>query len=102
MNSTVFPIPMDSHIIFCVISVIFFAIQYIRFKHTYHLILGIAIPATLLIYANSNEFFFFGVGVLEAILMILTCVFVIKQKKIEKNTEINAASSDVSVMNKDE
>ena len=50
MESTVFPLPFQSHLIFCVIATIFFVIQFIRMRRMYQLVFAVAVPATLLLY----------------------------------------------------
>ena len=75
LDPTLFPIAMDKHIIFAVASSLFFLLQFIRTRKLYQLIMAVAIPASLLIYlAPENTTFFYGVGIAEAVLMLLAFV----------------------------
>ena len=81
MDSSLFPLSFQSHIIFCAISVIFFAIQFIRMRCKYQIIAPLAILSTLLVYVSEEKVFFYSVGVLELILLIVLMTVMNKEKK---------------------
>lgn len=80
MDITVFPISMEKHFIFCVIAAAFFLLQFGRTKRWYQLVMTIAIPATLLIYINpEQDTLFYGVGIGEAVMLLLALILNIVQ-----------------------
>lgn len=81
MDSSLFPLSFQSHIIFCIVSVLFFAVQFIRMRCKYQIIAPIAILSTLLVYVSEEKVFFYSVGVLELILLIVLTVVMNKEKK---------------------
>jgi len=86
MESTVFPLPFQSHLIFCVIATIFFVIQFIRMRRMYQLVFAVAVPATLLLYINESRTWFYGIGVFELVMLILAIVTVcIDHTRAKKN-----------------
>ena len=76
MKTTVFPLPFQSHLIFCVIATIFFVIQFIRLRRAYQLIFAVAVPATLLLYINDSQTWFYGIGIFELVMLLLAVVTV--------------------------
>ncbi len=94
MDATTFPIPFAYHIIFCAAACIFFIIQYVRTKKSYQLLLAIGIPASLLIYINSeSSSLFYSVGVFEAVLLAGAIVFAFverywRKQEIEDTTPL--------------
>ena len=87
MGSTVFPLSFSSHVIFCVIAVLFFLIQYIRLRYTYQLLTIFAVAGTMLLYLNDSQTFFYGVGLYELVMMILIAIFISKQKKANEKSQ---------------
>ena len=80
MDITVFPISMEKHIVFCIVAALFFLVQFVRAKRWYQLVMAIAIPATLLIYINpEHNALFYGVGIGEAVLLLLALILNIVQ-----------------------
>ncbi len=95
LENSVFPLPVKSHIIFCVIAVAFFLLQFIRLRYRYQLVLAAAVPATLLVYVSDNRTWFYGVGVLEICLLLLALVLAIVQhKKLAKEEAEKAAAEE--------
>ena len=96
MEKTLFPITMDKHIIFCAVAAVFFLLQFIRTKRIYQLILAIAIPLSLLIYiAPENEMLFYGVGIGEAVLLVLAFILNLVQNARDKKAEkLKAAAAE--------
>lgn len=85
MTTSVFPLTFQSHIIFCVIAVAFFIFQFARQKHAYQLITVFAVLATLLLYVNESRYLFYGVGILELILLITIGILISVSKKKQAN-----------------
>lgn len=86
MDPNMFPITQDKHIIFVIIATVLFLLQFIRTKRWYQLIMAIAIPASLLIYVQpDNKTMYYGVGILEAVLLLLALILnLIQSAKIAK------------------
>lgn len=74
MDSTLFPIKPEMHIIFALISLLVFGMQFIRYRKKYHLLLAIGIPCSLLPYLSDNKMLFYGVGIAEVVLLIAALV----------------------------
>lgn len=92
-----FPLPIPVHIIFCIVGVLFFAMQYYRKKYTYHLLLTFAIPSTLLIYACSSDMAYTILGFEELILFILILVSIaLTKKRLAKQEQGTAKLLDES------
>ncbi len=87
MNSSIFPLPLTSHIIFVVIAVVFFIIQFIRLKNKYQIVMAAVAAVTMLIYVNDSKVWFYGVGILELGLLVLALILSIVEKKSKKETE---------------
>lgn len=76
MDATTFPISVTWHIGFCIVACIFFIVQYVRLKKSYQLLLAIGIPASLLIYTDSeSSSLFYTIGVFEAVIFLGALVF---------------------------
>lgn len=88
LESTLFPISMEKHIIFCIVAAIFFILQFVRTKQWYQLVMAAAIPLSLLIYIDEeNMTLFYGVGILEAVLLCAALVLNIVQSHKENKAE---------------
>lgn len=100
MEPNIFPIAQDKHLIFVIIATVLFVLQFVRTKHWYQLVMALAIPASLLIYVDpENKTLFYGVGILEAVLLLLSLLLNIiqsvKTAREEKwDKEIAAAQSE--------
>ena len=95
MESTLFPISMEKHIIFCVIAALFFLLQFIRTKQWYQLVMAIAVPLSLLIYIDEeNTALFYAVGILEAVLLCGALVLYIVQSRRLNREDAAKADSD--------
>lgn len=102
MESTLFPISAEKHIIFCIIATILFLLQFIRTKRWYQLLMAIAVPCSLLIYINpENEYVYYGVGVLEGVALLTALVLNIVQSrkiaKAEKQAKAEAESQTADI-----
>lgn len=99
MESTLFPIGIEKHIIFCIVAAVFFVMQFLRTKQWYQLVMAAAIPLSLLIYIDEeNTVLFYGIGILEAVLLAGALVLSIwqsqKQRKAEKAAEEAKKAAD--------
>ncbi|HBI85511.1 MAG TPA: hypothetical protein DDX71_04385 [Ruminococcus sp.] len=75
LESTLFPIAAEKHVVFAIVSSLFFLLQFIRTRKLYQLIMAIAIPASLLIYlAPENTALFYGIGIAEGLLLLLAFI----------------------------
>lgn len=97
MESTLFPVSADKHIIFCIIATILFLLQFVRTKRWYQLLMAIAVPCSLLIYINpENEYIYYGIGVMEGVMLLAALVLNIVQSyriaKAEKQKKAAGAA----------
>lgn len=83
-----FPLEFSKHLIFCIVSVIFFVLQYFRQGFKYQLITAAAIGATLLLYVNSSDTWRNVIGIFEAVMVIMIfAVMAAEKKKAAKTSE---------------
>lgn len=102
METNLFTIGMEKHIIFTSVACVFFLLQFLRTKRWYQLILAAAIPASLLIYFQpENQTLFYGVGIAEAVMLVLAFVVNLvqsakakKEEKAGKNASGTPAGSE--------
>lgn len=76
-----FPLEFSKHVIFCIIGVLFFVLQYFRQRYKYQLITAAAILGTMLLYINKSDAWRYGVGILELILIIVIFIVMSIEKK---------------------
>ncbi len=76
-----FPLEFSKHVIFCVIGVLFFVLQYFRQGYKYQLITAAAILGTMLLYVSQSNTWRYGVGIFEAILIIIIFIVMSVEKK---------------------
>ena len=74
MTSSFLP-NISVHIVLALLSLLVFGLQFIRYRKSYHLILAIATPCTLLVYVWDNPLFFYSLGAGEGVLFILAMIF---------------------------
>lgn len=99
MDVSVFPMGMEKHVIFCVAAAVFFLIQFLRTKYWYELILAVTLPLSLLVYISDSEPWFYFVGILVGVCLILAfivyCIQYRKEKKKSKEAEaLKAAETE--------
>lgn len=82
---TLFPFPLHIHLIFSCLALVFFLFQFKREKKPYQLIMGIAIPFSLVIWLSENRTLFYAVGIAELAMLIAAFVtaVVFKNKEAE-------------------
>lgn len=82
--NNLYPVGGTRHIVFCIIATLFFLAQFLRTRHWYQLILAVAVPCSMLVYiAPENDTLYYGVGILEAVLLAAALVTAIVQGKRE-------------------
>ncbi len=80
MDTNLFAIGMQKHIIFVICAALFFILQFLRTKRWYQLVMAAAFAVSLLIYADSeNTRLFYGVGIAEGVLLLTALTFNIVQ-----------------------
>ena len=84
INAGLFPISFNAHMIFTIISVAFFIMQYSRLKQPYQLLSAIAIPLPLILYVNSSSFIFHAIGFIELIFVIIIGIMLFSSSKKEE------------------
>ncbi|MCC8069465.1 MAG: hypothetical protein LIO71_06925 [Ruminococcus sp.] len=100
ISAGLFPISFNAHIIFTIISVIFFLFQYKRQHHLYQLLSAIAIPLPLILYLNSSSIVFKAIGFIELVMVIVIGVMLFSSGKKESKTKSNVVNvASVSVDN---
>ncbi|MBR5373000.1 MAG: hypothetical protein IK130_12400 [Oscillospiraceae bacterium] len=90
LNTNTFTLSFNQHLVFALIAGIFFLLQFIRTRRYYQLIMAGAIFASLLIYLSDSRALFYGVGVLELILLIAALIVSIVQNRMDKKREANS------------
>ena len=93
INAGLFPISFNAHIIFTIVAVVFFLMQYSRQKQLYQLLSAIAIPLPLILYITSSEIVFYAIGIIELIMVVFIALMLFssgkkdgKNKKSEKES----------------
>lgn len=101
INAGLFPISFNAHIVFTIISVLFFLMQYARHKQPYQLLSAIAIPLPLILYLNSSKVVFNAIGIIELVLVVVIAVMLFsigakedKQKKAEAKAQKESKSNE--------
>lgn len=85
-ETSLFPFPFNTHLIFCCIASVFLIFQFIREKKPYQLIMTGAILLSLTIWLSDNRNIFYAIGIAEAVLLLIAFVtaIIFKEKKTEK------------------
>lgn len=85
MNMNTFPLSFQQHMIFCAIAVVFLVLQFIRQRYWYQPVVAAAVAASLLIYVNESEKWFYSVGVAEFLLILTAMVlYIVQARKLAK------------------
>lgn len=69
-QTSLFPFPFGLHLMFCIVSLIFFVFRFVKGKSPYQLIMAVAIPFSLIIWLSSSKTLFYTVGIVEAVLLV--------------------------------
>lgn len=88
MDVSVFPLGLEKHFAFCLIASLIFLIQFLRTKYWYELLMAITVPLSLLVHVNDSPVWFYGIGIFEAVLLLIAlvayCVQYAKNRAKEK------------------
>lgn len=95
---SLFPFPLNLHVIFAVISVIFFIYRFITDRRLFQLIMAVAVPFSLTLRISDNRTWFYTVGIIELILLLIACISSFikagKRNENENESEINETASN--------
>lgn len=94
INAGLFPISFNAHIVFTIISVIFFLYQFKRQHHLYQLLSAIAIPIPLILYLNSSKILFNIIGFVELIMILIIGFMLFSSGKKEDKKVTSAKKED--------
>ncbi len=96
MNTTLFAIGMQKHVIFVICAVLFFIIQFVRTRRWYQLVMATAFAVSLLIYAApENNTLFYGVGIAEAVLLLTALVMnIVQSSRINRAEKAKKAAEE--------
>ena len=84
---TIFPFPFTFHLVFAVISFIFFIVSFFRYRKPYQLLFAVGIPLSLLLWlAENNRNMYYGIGILELIIMLLALITSVACKPKKEET----------------
>ena len=86
-HSIRFPLPLNIHIGFVILSVILLILCYKKRKHAYELYMLIGVASTMLIYVSESKPFFYILGLEEIILFCLTVADMAKVSKANAAAE---------------
>ena len=87
---SLFPFPYSMHLIFVLISVAFFSYRFIVQKRPYQMIMAAAILASMGVWLSDNRKVYYGVGLVDVILILAALVTAI----IFKNPEDSDKKDD--------
>ena len=90
-----FPFPFSMHLIFTIISFIFFTARFVSEKHPYQLIMDIAVPFSLVLWIDqTNKIIFYTVGAVELVLIVSAMVTSIIESKKNKDKQAENGGED--------
>lgn len=69
-----FPFPLHLHVIFAVISAAFFIYRFVTDRRLFQLIMAVAVPFSLTLWISDNRTWFYTVGIVELILVLIACI----------------------------
>lgn len=90
-----FPFPFNMHLIFSALALVFFIYRFITQKKPFQLILAIAIPLSMTIWISENRTWFYTLGLIELILLVIAFVtsLIFKDKTpAEENSSADEAA----------
>ncbi len=92
-----FPFPFGMHIVFCLISLVFFAWRFSKDKQPYQLIFAFAIPFSMILwFFDTDKAKFQIVGIIEGVFILaaLISTFVYKKKTPENTAAENKSAEE--------
>ncbi|MBQ8297327.1 MAG: hypothetical protein IJX77_06050 [Ruminococcus sp.] len=97
-----FPFPFNVHLIFACLGLVFFMIMYSREKKPYQLIMGIAIPFSLVLWLSDSKTLFYFVGAAEVLMLAAAFVSTFIWKKKDSTKTDEAAVADAAEIKAEE
>ncbi len=73
-NPNLFPFPFELHIGFSIVAFIFFMLRYFYDKRPFQLIFALAIPFSLTLWLSENKVWFYTVGAIELLLIVIAII----------------------------
>lgn len=103
-ETSLFPFPFSTHIIFSCIAIAFLIFQFVREKKPYQLIISVGVALSLAIWISDNRTLFYAIGIAEALLLVSAFVtaVVFKHKELEEETPETAKNVENSTENAQE
>ncbi len=99
-SGNLFPFPFSLHLIFCIVGLIFFIYRFATDKKPFQLIMAVAIPFSLTLWISSSRTWFYIVGAIELILILVAFVTSIafrnKNKSSDNSEKLQSADSEAS------
>lgn len=90
-----FPFPFPLHIGFCIVALVFFLFRFFTDKKPYQLIMGIAIPLSLVLELSDSKTLYYTIGIIEVILILSAFISTFFFKDAETVEETgNSTDSD--------
>lgn len=93
---TLFPFPFNMHLVFACIGAIFFAYRFFTQRRPFQLIMAVAIPLSLIIWISESKTVFYGLGIIEALLILAAVItsFIFKVPENKESVKDDGESSD--------
>ncbi len=97
-ETSLFPFPFSTHIVFSCIAIAFLIFQFAREKKPYQIIISVAVALSLAIWLSDNRTLFYAIGIAEALLLVAAFVtaIVFKHKELEEEGSDNNLSEENS------
>jgi predicted membrane protein len=92
MNPEMIPYTFEAHIVFCIIGVITFIYQFCRYKYGYYVLSAVALAASLLIYVDRSENFFYTIGIAELAMIIVIWVMSLIEPRMRAKKKNNISN----------
>ncbi len=90
-----FPFPFNMHLIFSALALVFFIYRFTTQKKPFQLILAIAIPLSLTVWISENRTWFYILGLIELILLVIAFITSLIFKK-KMPAEENSSASEAA------
>ncbi len=91
---SLFPFPFSMHLVFILISIAFFSYRFIMQKRPYQIIMAAAILASMGVWLSDNRKVYYGVGLIDVILILAALVTAIVFKAPEEEESDSDDSSN--------
>lgn len=88
-----FPLPLNVHIGFVIVSIILLILCYISRKRNYELLMIIGIASTLLVYLTNTKPLFYILGLEELVVLVLIIIDMIRISRAESAAEKASAAA---------